>query len=294
MKACPKSRNQSFSAKVNFRYGERAMSTDSQPEHQATPVGLPAPKWCFVLLGVPTFYMPLAYLLMPGWMVFKFATGSMAEEPPSALRDALGVAFYVTCAMLPIYSAWVALSKRLTRWEKASWLLVVIFLNMFGMPVFYIFMIRRYLGLENPTTQRDEAALERFLQKHAIDRDCLSEEQLNLLLVYCRHCRLAKLSIAPMLAFAAVWLCIAVSFPMKILPQSTNVICTADTTIESGALHPAVGFAMLLGVLAGIWATGSILTLIAALCPWHGPHHRKTLIGFLQATQRNQQTNPPA
>jgi hypothetical protein len=290
MKACPKSPDQSFPEKVNFRHGGRAMSTDSQPEPQATPVGLPAPKWCFVLLGVPTFYMPLAYLLMLGWMVFKFATGNMAGDPPSALRDALRVALYVTFVMLPIYLAWVALSKRLTRWEKASWLLMVIFINMLGMPAFYIFMIRRYLGLEKPTTQRDEAALERFLQKHAIDRDCLSEEQLNLLLVYCRDCRLAKLSIA----FAAVWLCIAVSFPMKILPQFTNVICTVDTTIESGALHSAVEIAMLLGALAGLWATLSILTLIAALCPWHGPHHRKTLIGFLQATQRNQQTNPPA
>ena len=247
------------------------------------------------LLGVPTFYMPLAYLLLAGGMVFKFATGNMAGEPASALWDALGgVALYVTFAMLPIYLAWVALSKRLILWEKAYWLLMVIFINMLGMPAFYIFMIRRYLGLEKPTTQRDEAALERFLQKYAIDRDCLSEEQLNLLLVYCRQCRLAKLSIAPMLALAAVWLCIAVSLPMKILPQFTNVICTVDTTIESGALQAAVGSAMLLGVRAGIWAMGSIFILIDALCPSHGPHHRKTLIGFLQATQRNQQTNPPA
>lgn len=131
------------------------MSTDSQGESQAAPIGLPAPKWCFVLLGVPTFYMPLAYLLLVGWTFFGFVYG-IVGDPPKALHYALVAGFYVTLVMWPIYLAWIALSKRLTLREKAYWLFMVVLTNIAGMPIFYVSMFRRYLGLKGRTTQREK------------------------------------------------------------------------------------------------------------------------------------------
>ena len=281
------------------------MPVDSQSECQAAAIGLPAPKWCFVLLGMPTFYMPLAYLLMAGWVFFWTVNGEDGDLP-KLLWQALVAAYYVTFAMLPIYLAWVALSKRLTLREKAQWLLVVILMNMAGMPIFYVFMIRRYLGMERRTTKQDAAALERFLKKHAIARDWLSGEQLNLLLAYCRRCRLAKWETAPMVMAAALMLYVAVFIPTRALPLCSDFLAADNTVVDSApamqwqraaepeALQSLAGSLMLLGAMAGMLGAMSFLILTAALCPWRGAYHRKTLIDFLRATQRSHRTNPSA
>jgi hypothetical protein len=103
-------------------------------------IGLPLPKWCFVLLGVPTFYLPLAYLVMGVWAIVGMLVGGEFGEPPEWMVYVLNPALYVTCGLWPIYIAWVGLSKRLALREKGWWLVVVILLNMFGMPMFYVFM----------------------------------------------------------------------------------------------------------------------------------------------------------
>ncbi len=120
------------------------------PEQQQTNQKLPLPNWCFVLLAVPTFYMPLVYLSMAVWVIGSmiFIGPSPSVRPPQWILALGEPSLYVTIAMWPIYVAWVVVSKRLTWREKALSLFVVSFLNMLGMPLFYIFMIRRYLGLE--------------------------------------------------------------------------------------------------------------------------------------------------
>jgi len=49
------------------------------PGHEQTSPKLPLPKWCFVLLEVPTFYMPLVYVVLAGWVI-----GSLLMGPPLA------------------------------------------------------------------------------------------------------------------------------------------------------------------------------------------------------------------
>ncbi len=171
---------------------------------QRVPASLPLPKWCLFLLGVPTFYMPLAFLLVVAVQASAvLAAGS--EGPPEwadRTKEWGWPAIYVMGGLWPIYIAWVGLSSRLDWREKAIWLGIVLFLNLVGMPMFYIFMLRRYLGLEGRPSKRDEAALDRFLSRHSVSRDSLSAAQLAVLLDYCRNCRLSMWASLPNLVLA--------------------------------------------------------------------------------------------
>ena len=84
---------------------------------------------------------------MAAWVFGGMLTGDFWDFPVW-MKITISPAIYVTFGLWPIYIAWVVLSKRLSWREKAWWLFIVIALNMLGMPIFYVFMIRRYLGLE--------------------------------------------------------------------------------------------------------------------------------------------------
>lgn len=114
--------------------------------------GLPLPKWCFVTLAVPTFYMPLSYLALAVCVISRMVAGQVGD-PPEWMMNAIHPAVYVTFAMWPLYVAWLILSKRLNWREKGWWLFIVVFLNMVGMPMFYVLMVRRYLGIEGRTAK---------------------------------------------------------------------------------------------------------------------------------------------
>ncbi len=108
---------------------------------------LPAPKWVFVLLGLPTFYMPVAYIVLVGFIIVAMLTGSNMESPEWLRAFGLS-ALYVTFILWPIYIGWAAFSKKLAWREKIVAIGVIVLFNMFGMPAFFIFMVRRYLGIE--------------------------------------------------------------------------------------------------------------------------------------------------
>jgi hypothetical protein len=152
---------------------------------------LPLPKWCLVLLAVPTFYMPSVYLAMAVCVLGSMFSGRPLNLP-AWLKPFLASSMGVTIAVWPIYVAWVALARRLTLREKGRWLSVVVFFNMLGMPLFYVFMIRRYLGVEARVRPSDEKALDRFLAGCGIGRDELSAGQMGVLRSYCRMHRLRK------------------------------------------------------------------------------------------------------
>lgn len=113
---------------------------------QGTP-GLPWPGWCFVALAVPTFYMPLAYLALAIWAVSNLFVGE-GNDLRGWMMSAIQPALYVTLAMWPVYVVWLGVSRVLSWREKGYWLFMVVVPNMIGMPLFYVFMVRRYLGLE--------------------------------------------------------------------------------------------------------------------------------------------------
>ncbi|MBN1590452.1 MAG: hypothetical protein JW888_13135 [Pirellulales bacterium] len=158
---------------------------------------LPLPRWCFVLLAVPTFYMPLAYLLLIGVAIGSTVFVGHVPRLPAWLGVIAHTALCVTVVMGPVYLLWAALSKRLTWKEKIPWLLMIVLGNMVAMPFFYVFMVRRYLGVEDRTSPRDEAALDAFLTKHNIQRTRLSIEQVGILQSYCRTRRVNRWCLLP-------------------------------------------------------------------------------------------------
>ena len=247
--------------------------------------------------------MPLAYLAVAVWAIVGMVSGEI-KDPPELLMQAVHPALYVTFGMWPIYIAWVGLSKRLARREKAWWLFIVVLLNMAGMPMFYVLMIRRYLGMEGRTGVRDDAAVERFLGRHAISRDHLSAGQLDTLRTYCRKYRLTQWGIIPMVAAAALMLYTAVVFVPKNCVRlfsdftPTRVLIVDSETAEKKEIAPEpetiklhVQNVMLFGAIAGMAGATGIFILAQSLSQLWGNWHRKALIEFLKATDREHLTS---
>lgn len=269
-------------------------------KEQALPQKLPLPKWCFVLLAVPTFYMPLAYLAMAVWVIIDLIANGRPHTLPQWLTLILLPAMVITLILLPLYAAWALFSKRLTWREKLGWLLIVVMANMIGMPIFYVFMLRRYLGLEGRIGERDEAALDAFLASCGISRDRLSEAQLNVLRSYCRTNRLERKfrnwSAIPILAIAAILLYFAtVTIPRlgvavfsNMIPTQCIVIDTAKNTRselpgDTESKQSFVECVMVFGAMAGAAGMTSFLWLGLLMPRFLEDRQRKVIMDFLKA-----------
>ncbi len=263
---------------------------------------LPLPVWCYAILGVPTFYMPLAYSVLALWAVsgiFSMVSGG----PPDWLLAAIRPALYTTFALWPVYISWVCLSKRLTWREKGVWLFIVIMLNMLGMPLFYVFMIRRYLGIEGRMGKRDEASLDHFLGRHGIPRERLSPGQVVALRSYCRQCRLSRWSLAPLVVIACLMLYTALFFvPTAFGRISSNLTPTRTVIIDSAAdtkkvLEPDpetikrhVQMVMMFGAMAGVLGTMGLYLLLQSMSLLYGNFHGRALIEVLKAGEQRSGT----
>jgi len=133
--------------------------------------------------------LPLVYMISILWVLGGLIFNYNPETPIWLLTIGFP-AYFLTIALLPVYIVWVVFSKRLTVREKWWWPFIVIIMNMIGMPWFYIFIFRRYLGIKTKTNSKDEKALEKFLQKNKINHENLSLKQKNVLRAYCRKRRL--------------------------------------------------------------------------------------------------------
>ncbi|MHC4642297.1 MAG: hypothetical protein ACYS32_11685 [Planctomycetota bacterium] len=265
---------------------------------------LPLPKWCLFLLGVPTFYMPLMYLTTVASVIFVMLFDIEAEDVPEWLAIATYSAIYVVFVLWPVYIVWLAFSKRLALREKIFWLFVVTILNMLGMPMFYIFMIRRYLGLEGRIGKRDEAALDVLLRRCAISREQLSAGQLKILGTYCRRHRLNKWALVPLVAFAGLLIYVAIFiFPKHCItlhsdltPTRIVIIDSTTNTREETTPDPEIEkfhlkSIMMFGAMSGAAGTMGIFMLtlvIFHLWCWH----RRAFFDFLKATDKENSTSP--
>ena len=265
--------------------------------------GLPLPKWCFALLGIATLYPALSYLALVVWAISGMFIGSLAD-PPQWLAIPLIAALCVTCGTWPAYGAWVIRSKRLTLREKAWWLSFVIALNIVAMPVFYVFMIRRYLGLEGRTNEKDQAALDRFLKRHGIAPDRLSQSQMSVLRSYCRKRRLAMWSVIPVFIVAALMIYTAVVFfPAAsvalfadMMPKHWVIIDPATDSKKELTPDPEhqkryVQMVMMVGASAGAMGTVALFMLVQAIAQIRGGWHRKALIDCLEAHDAEHSTS---
>jgi hypothetical protein len=252
-------------------------------------------EWWFVLLAAPTFYLLLVCLVLVGWAIpWKFA--GQQVQPPEWMEIAAQTGIGVTCAIWPIYVAWVLLCKRFTWSEKGLWLLIVTWLNAAGMAAFYVFMLRRHLGLEHRPGPRDEAALDRFLTKCGTGRGGLSAGQIDVLRSYCRRRRFEKWNVVATALFAALALYGALAWiPQKTLPMLSDlaptrlmVVDASGHTFKDDAPDPKtieqhVQVTMMIGAMAGVLGAMGFFLLLIGASQLMGGWDRRALTDLLKA-----------
>lgn len=264
----------------------------------------PGPKWFFFIIGVPTFYMPLMYLANVSIFILVILFGIEAEDVPELVMAAIYSSLYVCIVMLPVYIVWVVFSRRLKWREKVLWLFVVTVLNMVGMPMFFIFMLRRYLGLEGRIGKRDEAALDALLRRCTVRREQLSAGQLKILSTYCRKQRLTKwaltltVPLAAFLIYAAVFI-IPKHCIMYYSDPPTRVVIIDSTTNTKEEIAPDpeiekihLELVMMFGAMASGAGTLGIFILVLVISQQWFNYDRKAFFDFLKATDKENLNNP--
>lgn len=240
--------------------------------------------------------MPSAYLLMAIWAFVIIIFGDHLDFP-DWLTVVCGSSLYVMFALWPVYVLWVMLSKRLHWREKLLWLIFVTLGNMIGMAAFFIFMMRKYLGLEGRTGPRDEAALARFLTRHEIGREELMPDQLGVLRSHFRNGRQAKWGALAMLPMAALMVYMAIviiprsyyQFSSSFMPTHLVIVDRTNDTKEE--LEPdeetkKVYMQLMLthGASAGvIGMCGLLFAMNAATLFFVGVGRQRLLVDFLKA-----------
>lgn len=244
--------------------------------------------------------MPLVYVGVAVWVIGGMLAGEI-KDFPEWMMIAIGLSLYVLYAVWPIYIAWVAFSKVMTWREKGLWLFLVIFMNMIGMAMFYVFIIRRYLGIEGRIGKRDEASLDSFLKTCHLEKHSLSTGQLNVLRSYCRDRRYAKYYLFSMILLSGLMLYTAVVFFPKscvhiftdMAPTRLIVVDSVKNTRKEISPDPEiekirVQTIMMFGAMAGVMGAMSIFVVaLAVFQVWGGPHHG-ILIRYLRATEEKQ------
>jgi len=278
-------------------------------DNKAMAPGLPLPRWCFVLLAVPTFFMPPVFVLVAGVAIGSMLLGGDVPKRNTWFDGvaATGLAgVYVTFVMWPVYLLWAALSKRLVLREKVLWLAIIVWFNMLGMPAFYIFMVRRYLGIEGRTGPRDEAALDVFLRRCKTNRGQFAPEQLAVLRSYCQYRRVMRWLVVPAVIPAILALRMAIiDTPQRatdmfvdMMPMRMVVIDKAKESRKEIGPEPEsqrqfVQCVLLFGALVTIMGAGGVALLVIALSALAGNPHRKTFAEFIAATGNRQGPCPP-
>ncbi len=275
-------------------------------ENQQTQARLPAPKWCFVLLGVATFSMLAGCLSFTVWAVVEVVAGVPPGQRQWMKELTLAPAVCVTLGLWSVYIAWIGLSARLTRCEKTQWLFIVLFLNHAGMPMFYVFMLRRYLGLEGRASRRDENSLSTFLRRHGINREQLSSDQMAVLRSYCRERWLTMWLMPPLIAMSVILLYTGlVSTPKAFVEVFADLFPTRVVVVDSAkASREQIGLddqtqkdyvqnVMRIGIGAGVTGTMGLFMVTHFVFELWGSRDRRTLVKFLKVTGRGRSPDAP-
>ncbi|MCP4405206.1 MAG: hypothetical protein GY801_48880 [bacterium] len=167
------------------------------------------PRWMTVL-AIPTFVMPALFLVLVGWLLFGVALNTWEVSSPDWLY---WVATYLAiglCLLLwPVYIVWVVRSTHLTSHEKRHWVGMIVFGNIIGMPMFYIFMMRRYQGTDALISPKEAARVEKFCVAHGICQVHLTPKQYHILAKYVRGVHSARWTLVPMVLVGGILLYMA-------------------------------------------------------------------------------------
>lgn len=257
---------------------------------------LPLPKWCYLLLAAPTFYMPLAYLTFVSF-VLGSAIFDVNWKCPVWLSQFTQSALTVTLVLWPVYFLWALFSKQLVWREKLVWILAIFVGNMIAMPIFFVFMIRRYLGLEGKTNHNDEQAAEKLLAACGMTRTEINDGQWRVIAQYTRQYRQAKWAF--IFAFFAGGLAIYFSgivvprwcmrIAPAIIPTHTVFIDSVKNTREDIAIAEetklnAIKLVLTYGEMIGFFALSGVFLILLPLFQLWGNWHRTAFMNYLKAT----------
>jgi hypothetical protein len=229
-----------------------------------------------IIASVPTLYMPLAYIAMMAFLGVVVTRGHTDNMPDLFLIFGW-LTWGITVVMCPLYLVWAWFSKILSLREKARWSVIITGLNVLGMPAFYIFMVRRYLGFEGRTNTRDEAALDRFLARCHTNRQSMSSEQLQILRQYCRRHRFAKIGFPIAVIFGCTFI-----YAAGLLLRFTILGHRAGMS-PMDAVEVATE-----GVFAGFFATTGFFVMIHAAGNLWFNRDKKVLIEYLLAASQKE------
>ena len=258
------------------------------------PPRLPLPKWAMVLIAIPTFYIPAFYLGIIVWVLVRFTLGKTVVPPP-LLATPSWVLIGALFALAPFYIVWIAASHRLTWSEKVIWMLLVVVLNVIGAAMFYVFVTRRYLGLDQRAAARDEEAAALLLHSCGMRRSAITVRQWRVLVRYCRRVRLYRWCVVVWLLVAAVGIYLATCLiPHQCLaafsgsvPADVVIVDRVRGSMQTYSIprdmhEQFVEAVMLTGATAGV--IGSLCLLSAASLAAHAwtSFHRRAFLEFLR------------
>ncbi len=122
----------------------------------------------YLLAAIPAFFLPVAYLIMIGWLVVyglpAVYRGDAMPEPQSWFYTASWYGFHALMIQWPIYLIWALITRRLTWRLKWLWSGILLIFSVFGIPWFLSAMYR-YAEAEDPIRLMRNRAARRFFAK---------------------------------------------------------------------------------------------------------------------------------
>jgi hypothetical protein len=250
------------------------------------------------VLAIPTFLMPVLLLVFLGWGFSIAVLNSWENFPQDWLSWAVVAPLLVLCLLLwPVYIVWAVRTRHLTSHEKLHWVGMILLGNIIGMPVFYVFMLRRYQGRDTRIYPKEEARVEKFCTRHGLCRAQLSPKQYHILVKYVRRAHSARWAVVPValasviLLYMACWAIPQMSLTMFFdwLPMEHRVVVDGTNTIQYEHVpEPEVitGFlrtVMMSGVTSGIGGMMAFIFVAQSISQLF-LIRRGLFIEFLQAT----------
>ena len=252
----------------------------------------------FILLFIPTCYMLFA-LVMFLFGSFGLILIFRVRELPHWWEPSIRLLLYVTPVMCLIYLGWASVTTHLSRRERRQWIYLILLGNMLVMPIFYVAMMRRYLGKHGTTTRRDHQRLQNFLHQSGLTTHHLTSAQEQILVKYVRRLHWAQRGLLPVIIIAAFLLYGAFlgipqfgqDFYLEIFPSDVVIMnsnaerlqeSTFDIQTKQDFIEQVMRMGMMGGVLGGLifmyvfWYLDSVRTNV----------HKKTLCDVLAAGEQ--------
>jgi hypothetical protein len=257
------------------------------------------PRW-MVAIAFPTFAMPALLVVALGWECSVLVMRAWDQLPPPLwlVWGVVGPMITLMLLLWPLYIIWAWKSTQLTRQEKFRWIVILLWLTVIGMPVFYVFMVRRYTGAEHHIRPQEAVRVERFLARHGLRHAHLSQKQYSILAKYIRSVHFSRWALIPLVLLAVLMLYVVLvvvpefglSMFSEWLPIEHRVIVDETHTIlqetvpEQEFITLFLQEVMMMGVASGMFGTMTLMFLALGVFQLFTVK-RKLFIEFLHATE---------